>query len=247
LRHGIICVLHRDLKFRKVVIFIRVPSKIHKMKVDMNIYFTSIYLLCLAVSILCDQDYYEILGVSKDASDRQIKKAFRKLAMKYHPDKNKDPKAEDKFREIAEAYEVLSDEKKRSEYDQFGKSAFKDSTHGGNHYGFNFNFDDFYKNFDEFSSFRFKSSGSRNAHRNHAGSRTHAFFDDLFSDFNDDDHYDEFGSFFDSFGSQDSFFSSHFKTDIDTESQFFSSSSDGRCKTVRQRVGNMYTQYTQCS
>ena len=55
------------------------------------------------------KDYYKTLGVPRTASDDQIKKAYRKLALKYHPDKNKDPGAEDKFKEIAEAYEVLSD------------------------------------------------------------------------------------------------------------------------------------------
>ena len=213
------------------------------MQVDFLLNF--IYLLWLVTGVICDRDYYDILGVSRDANDRQIKKAFRKLAVKYHPDKNKDPKAEDKFREIAEAYEVLSDEKKRMEYDQFGKSAFTDSKYGGGHHGFHFNFDDFYKKFDEFSSFHFKTGGSRHAHRNNAKSRTHAFFDDLF--FDDDNAGDEFDSFYDSFGSHDSFFSSHFKTDINSESQFFSSSNNGRCKTVTQKVGNMVTQYTQCS
>lgn len=77
------------------------------------------------------RDYYEVLGVSRNASKEDIKKAYRKLAMKYHPDMNKDnPKAaEEKFKEISEAYEVLADDEKRSRYDQFGhegvQSAFR--------------------------------------------------------------------------------------------------------------------------
>ena len=67
------------------------------------------------------RDYYEVLGVEKNASDAEIKKAYRKLAMKYHPDQNPgDKSAEEKFKEINEAYEVLSDADKKARYDQFG-------------------------------------------------------------------------------------------------------------------------------
>ncbi|KKU03072.1 MAG: Chaperone protein DnaJ [Microgenomates group bacterium GW2011_GWC1_47_20] len=66
------------------------------------------------------RDYYDILGVSKGASDAQIKSAYRKMAMQWHPDKNKSPEAEEKFKEINEAYQVLSDSQKKQTYDQFG-------------------------------------------------------------------------------------------------------------------------------
>ena len=66
------------------------------------------------------RDYYEVLGISKGASDAEIKKAYRSLAKKYHPDVNKEAGAEAKFKEINEAYEVLSDPQKRQTYDQFG-------------------------------------------------------------------------------------------------------------------------------
>ena len=68
------------------------------------------------------RDYYEVLGVSRNATDEEIKKAFRKLAFKYHPDRNRDDGAEERFKEINEAYEVLSDANKRGAYDQFGHS-----------------------------------------------------------------------------------------------------------------------------
>ncbi len=70
------------------------------------------------------RDYYDILGVSKDASAEELKKAYRKQALQWHPDRNKSPEAEKKFKEINEAYEVLSDSEKRSAYDQFGHAAF---------------------------------------------------------------------------------------------------------------------------
>ena len=66
------------------------------------------------------RDYYEVLDVSKDASKEEIKRAYRKLALKYHPDRNKAPDAESQFKEISEAYAVLSDDEKRSQYDRFG-------------------------------------------------------------------------------------------------------------------------------
>ena len=78
-----------------------------------------------------NHDYYSILGVSKNTSKSDIKKAYRKLAMKYHPDRNPGKEAEQKFKEASEAYEVLSDDKKRSQYDQFGKG-FNDFQGGGN-------------------------------------------------------------------------------------------------------------------
>ena len=66
------------------------------------------------------KDYYEVLGVPKDSSEKDLKGAYRKLAMKYHPDRSEEPDAEEKFKELSEAYAVLSDPEKRQKYDQFG-------------------------------------------------------------------------------------------------------------------------------
>lgn len=71
------------------------------------------------------KDYYKILNLSKGASDDEIKKAYRKLALKYHPDKNKEPGAEEKFKEVAEAYEILSDPKKKEIFDKYGEDGLK--------------------------------------------------------------------------------------------------------------------------
>ena len=71
------------------------------------------------------KDYYKSLGLVRGASEEDIKKAYKKMALKFHPDKNKTPGAEEKFKEIAEAYEVLSDPKKRQVFDQYGEEGLK--------------------------------------------------------------------------------------------------------------------------
>ena len=79
------------------------------------------------------KDYYQILGISRTATPDDIKRSYRKLALRYHPDKNKSPEAEEKFKLIAEAYEVLSDKKKRDIYDQFGEEGLHGGHTGGGH------------------------------------------------------------------------------------------------------------------
>ena len=81
---------------------------------------------------MADKDFYEILGVSKNANNDEIKKSYRKLAMKYHPDRNKgDKAAEKKFKEVSAAYDILKDPKKKSTYDQYGHEAFRQGGMGG--------------------------------------------------------------------------------------------------------------------
>ncbi|MBW0596951.1 molecular chaperone DnaJ [Mycoplasma anatis] len=83
------------------------------------------------------RDYYEILGINKKANEKEIKSAYRKLAMKYHPDKNKEPGADEKMKEINEAYEVLSDPQKRANYDNYGHDGVNGQAGFGGFGGFN--------------------------------------------------------------------------------------------------------------
>ncbi len=86
--------------------------------------------------MMSKRDFYEVLGIDKNANEQEIKKAYRKLAMKYHPDRNPDdPQAEEKFKEASLAYEVLSDAQKRSAYDRMGHAAFENGMGGGGGFG----------------------------------------------------------------------------------------------------------------
>ena len=122
------------------------------------------------------RDYYEVLGVSKTATKDEIKKAYRKLAIKYHPDKNQgDASAEEKFKEATEAYDVLSDEKKRSAYDQFGHAGVSGMGHDYSHVYHDFS--DIFGSFgsggdfsDLFSSFFGGSFGRRSSAASFSGS-----------------------------------------------------------------------------
>ena len=110
---------------------------------------------------MAKKDYYEILGISKSASQPEIKKGYRKMAIKYHPDKNPDDKsAEERFKEAAEAYEVLSDENKKARYDQYGHAAFEGGQ--GGHGGFGgggMNMDDIFSQFGDIFGGAFGGGG----------------------------------------------------------------------------------------
>ncbi|MBR3199313.1 MAG: molecular chaperone DnaJ [Bacilli bacterium] len=124
------------------------------------------------------KDYYEVLGVSKDASETEIKSAFRKLAKKYHPDVSKEPDAAEKFKEAQEAYAVLSDADKRRQYDQFGHAAFSGASGQGGFDFSGFDFSDIFSDlfggsFGGFSSFDgFSGFGGRNSKRPQKGRDT---------------------------------------------------------------------------
>ena len=109
---------------------------------------------------MAKQDYYQVLGISKTATQDEIKAAYRKLALKYHPDRNPGNKeSEEKFKEAAEAYEILSDEQKRQQYDQFGHEGPQMGGFGGQ----GMNMDDIFSNFGDIFGDMFSGSGGRRA------------------------------------------------------------------------------------
>ncbi|PWA28506.1 hypothetical protein CCH79_00016324, partial [Gambusia affinis] len=200
----------------------------------------AVCVLVITELILAKKDYYDILGVPKGASERQIKKAFHRLAMKFHPDKYKSPDAEVRFREIAEAYEVLSDKSRRREYDQFGDDMYTGQTQrAGAHQPFTFNFDDMFKDFNIYSQNR------HSRHRRHfeehskpqkeSHSRRRRHFQGGFGAGILDDMFDDIDRMFT--------FDRHAKQ---TGGRFHGTTKQ-HCRTVTQRRGNMVTTYTDCT
>lgn len=204
-------------------------------------------LVCEMVDICLATDYYKSLGLKKSATEKEIKKAFRKLALKYHPDKNKEKGAEDKFREIAEAYEVLSDTAKKRDYDMMGDGKFQRNTNfkPGN---FHFDFDDLFKGFDMDGMFgdmkgHFgQNFGShQHQHNSHGGNFD---FSSQFADMGFEEFFND-NDFFGNDMKQDLHFGQSSRT-VRKEKRAHARKSQS-CKTVTQKVGNMVTTYTQCS
>jgi molecular chaperone DnaJ len=123
---------------------------------------------------MAKRDYYEVLGVAKGATEKELKKAYRKLAIKYHPDKNPDDKdAEAKFKEAAEAYEVLNNPDKRARYDQYGHAGLEGGGFGGGFGGGGMNMDDIFSQFGDIFGSAFGGGGfggSRGGRRRSRGS-----------------------------------------------------------------------------
>ncbi|XP_061887967.1 dnaJ homolog subfamily B member 5-like [Entelurus aequoreus] len=117
---------------------------------------------CLSIKPNAGKDFYKVLGVSQDSNEDELKKAYRKMALKFHPDKNSEADAEDRFKEIAEAYEILTDPKKRSIYDQYGEEGLKSGM---------------------------SVAGQGKAFRNHFATDPHATFSSFF---HGSDHFDIF-------------------------------------------------------
>ncbi|KAM7367047.1 hypothetical protein PAMP_014972 [Pampus punctatissimus] len=227
------------------------------MATTQNVLLLAVHVLLISEFILAKRDYYDILGVPKDASERQIKKAFHKLALKYHPDRNKGPDAEAKFREMAEAYETLSDDKRRREYDQFGHGPSPGDGHrgGSSNYNFNqnfqsFNFDDLFKDFDTFGQQQRHQHHFHSHHQTHQKRHSDSHFQAHREAMNRQRRQFQQGAFggglFDDvFEDLEKMFS--FNTHSSRTESRFQSSGKQHCRTVTQRRGNMVTTFTDCS
>lgn len=223
-----------------------------------------------------NQDYYKTLGVEKDATKHEIHKAFRQLAKKYHPDKNKEKGAQDEFIRIFKAYETLSDEKKRKEYDEASKGHNHGSFNGWQTNGMgDFDMNEFFKQYeDQFlrHTQHFTQDQQHNQNHHHEHFKFHGVnLDDLFHDI-DEDELQSFGRMFDfhghdhfhadldgAFGDGASFFGSHLPSQIhDTlhqyqhqQGHYHHHSENNRggysCQTVTKQVNGVVMTQTSCA
>jgi len=205
------------------------PLKIAKM----STYFAYFLILLFIMASIEAKNYYKILGVKKSASEKEIKKAFREKAKLYHPDKNDSPDAEQKFRDLAEAYEILSDENKRRNYDgqggHTGSFKFNEGTKANN---FDFNFDDLFKQFEhdifgDMKGHMHTHFGSHFAAHHHATGGAFSF-EEMFDN---DDFFKDFGM----------------RGEANVHKRSVKSSHKQHCHTVTKQVNNMVTTYTHCS
>jgi DnaJ family protein B protein 9 len=223
-----------------------------------------------------DQDYYGILGVKKDATKQEIHKAFRQMAKKYHPDKNKDKSASDEFIKIFKAYETLSDEKKRKEYD---------ASINGHQYGSantwtqpnmnDFDINEFFKQYEEHFARHAQYHQDQHYQQHYQGGHQQFKFhginlDDLFHDL-EEDEFSSIGQMFNSFGHNynhfqpstdghfgdgDTFFGSHFPSQLHNSIHQYQHQQNMHgnyhsgaysCHTIRKNVGGMIMTQTSCS
>ncbi|XP_022653717.1 dnaJ homolog subfamily B member 9-like isoform X2 [Varroa destructor] len=220
-------------------------------EVNMRLYLVAVFCVSTLIAVVsASDDLYDILGVKRTASQKDIKRAFRKLAIKYHPDKNKDKGAEEKFQKIARAYEILSNEEKRAKYDRVGSVDDSSSDNPGRDgsSGMHFNFNEFFQRFDEARMFH---EGRKDPHQQHfdgahptEGKRFSFSFGNLNLDdlFGDDDGEHENGMFSEFFGGGDSFFGN-----MDHMRQVHTQQRSQNCRTVRKQQGNTISTYTTCS
>jgi len=225
----------------------------------------------ILVIVCATKDYYEILGVKRDASEKVIKRRFRELALKYHPDKNKDPNAEETFRTIAEAYGVLSDSNKRRMYDAQGYDSFAGhgGTGGGGFSGFHFDMNDFFRHFDEAESHFHQSQheahhkshydahhkahqqahqkAHQQAHQHHFSFDFNSLFDDM-DEFQTDlsDSSNEFESGFGDLFSGFTGGADHFFGDNHHNVHIHTETTQQHCQTVTRRHGNTISTVTEC-
>eukprot|EP00088_Acartia_fossae_P031374 TRINITY_DN32277_c0_g2_i2.p1 TRINITY_DN32277_c0_g2~~TRINITY_DN32277_c0_g2_i2.p1 ORF type:complete len:234 (+),score=57.55 TRINITY_DN32277_c0_g2_i2:37-738(+) len=193
-------------------------------------------------SVIC-QDYYKVLGLEKGATEKEIKKAFRSLALKYHPDKSKDPDAINKFRAVAEAYEVLRDPERRKQYEQMGHQQFYTNT------GYQPNMDDFQDLFKDFEDL-FKEFGPmEDFFKQHfAQHKIQTEMHGGVFNFGSDIH---FANIFEDEESGENIHDKIHKHGADILKDMpggqGEANSGKKCKTFTKKVGNSVTTYTQCT
>jgi len=211
---------------------------------------TLFFFLVIAVTVcLAETDYYKVLGLKKGATTKEIKKAFRSLALKYHPDKSKDPKAVEKFRAIAEAYEVLRDPERRKQYENMGHKHFYTNTG----YKPKADFKDLFKDFEDlFKEFGHMEDFMKQHFASHKmETEAHGGFFDFGRDIDldalfDQDDFVETGIFEEGNDNLHDYMHNHGK-DILKNVKAKESKSGKKCKTITKKVGNSLTTYTECS